>query len=196
MAFMPAIGRALPRLGARALPMVATRAPRRPPPAAAARASASAGSPSVSPSASSPTSPPPSPPTGAADGAAAVTPDTVQWVARLAHLRLSDDEAAGMVDIFGEMLAFVQQVADADVSDIEASAAAGGGGGGGGGGGDDAAVAAAVEAEALAKGGVVDAPWLRPDLPVTFEANEELLAEAPELEDDLFRVPRIMDAEA
>lgn len=183
------LGRALPRLGARASPSVATRAPRRPASAAAAGASASAASASVSPSGSSPSSPLPFPP------AAAVTPDTVQWVARLAHLRLSDDEAAGMVGVFGEMLAFVQQVADADVSDIEASTAAGDGGGGGSG-GDDAAVVAAVEAAAVATGGVVDAPWLRPDVPVTFEANEELLAEAPELEDDLFRVPRMMDAEA
>lgn len=194
MAFAPALARALPRLGVRASPAVATRAPRRPPPAAAAGASASAAPPSTS-SSISPSSASPSPPAGAgADGgaAAAVTPDTVQWVARLAHLRLSDEEAAGMVGVFGEMLAFVQQVADADVSDIEAAAAAGGGGG------DDAAAAAAAAADATASatGGVVDATWLRPDVPVTFGANEELLAEAPALEDDLFRVPRIMDAEA
>lgn len=90
--------------------------------------------------------------------------ETVDHVARLAHLSLSDDERATFARQLDEILAYAESIQALDVAGVEPMSHAPG------------------------------EPALRDDVPVPGLARETVLAAAPDAEDGLFRVPRVLGA--
>ena len=86
-------------------------------------------------------------------------------MARLARLALDDDELDGFTRELGEILEHVQELEALSLDDVEPTA------------------------HPLPLANVVRRDEVRPTLP-----RDEVLAQAPEVEDGRFRVPRILDA--
>ncbi|HEV2993563.1 MAG TPA: Asp-tRNA(Asn)/Glu-tRNA(Gln) amidotransferase subunit GatC [Acidimicrobiia bacterium] len=94
-----------------------------------------------------------------------ITRADVEHVARLARLALDDDELDGFTRELGEILEHVQELEALSLDDVEPTA------------------------HPLPLANVVRRDEVRPTLP-----RDEVLAQAPEVEDGRFRVPRILDA--
>ncbi len=100
----------------------------------------------------------------APETSARITEEDVKRIAKLAHLELRDDEVATMVRDLGQILGYVDQLQEVDVSDVEATLH-----------GDNA--------------GIVP----RPDVVVPSLPHEVALAEAPSVDEGGFRVPAYVD---
>ena len=95
---------------------------------------------------------------------AAITPDDVAHLARLARITLTDDELDHFAGQFEVILAAVARVGEVAADDIPPTS------------------------HALPLTNV-----FRDDVIATSLARDEVLAQAPAAEDDRFRVPRILD---
>ena len=93
-----------------------------------------------------------------------ITADDVRRIARLAHLPVSDEEVARFTRELGEILAYVRQLEEVDVSSVPPTAHA------------------AIERLAL-----------RPDEPEASLPREIALREAPRVAMDGFAVPAFVD---
>ena len=93
-----------------------------------------------------------------------ITPDDVEHVATLARLELRPDEVDGFARQLGEILEHADDIAALDLDDVEPTA------------------------HPLPLVNVLRADEHRPSLP-----RDEVLREAPAVEDGRFRVPRILD---
>ncbi len=94
-----------------------------------------------------------------------ITRADVEHVAQLARLALSDDEVTRFTDELGAILEHAEDLAALDLHDVEPTA----------------------HPRPLTN--VVRPDEVRPSLP-----RDEVLAQAPAVEDGRFRVPRILDA--
>ncbi len=94
-----------------------------------------------------------------------ITRADVEHVARLARLALTEDEIARFTGELGAILEHAADLAALDLDDVEPTA------------------------HPLPLTNVTRADEIRPSLP-----RDEVLAEAPAVEDGRFRVPRILDA--
>lgn len=94
-----------------------------------------------------------------------ITRADVEHVAQLARLALSDDEVTRFTDELGAILEHAEDLASLDLRDV------------------------APTAHPLPLTNVVRRDEVRPPLP-----RDEVLAQAPAVEDGRFRVPRILDA--
>ncbi|HSO95214.1 MAG TPA: Asp-tRNA(Asn)/Glu-tRNA(Gln) amidotransferase subunit GatC [Acidimicrobiia bacterium] len=94
-----------------------------------------------------------------------ITRADVEHIARLARLALTEDEIARFTGELGAILDHAADLAALDLADVEPTA------------------------HPLPLTNVMRADTIRPSLP-----REEVLAEAPAVEDGRFRVPRILDA--
>ena len=94
-----------------------------------------------------------------------ITRADVEHVARLARLALTDDEVARFTGELGAILEHAADLATLDLDDVEPTA------------------------HPLPLTNVTRPDEIRPSLP-----RDEVLAEAPAVEDGRFRVPRILDA--
>jgi aspartyl-tRNA(Asn)/glutamyl-tRNA(Gln) amidotransferase subunit C len=94
-----------------------------------------------------------------------ITRADVEHVASLARLALTDDEIAQFTDELGVILEHAEDLAALDLGDVEPTA------------------------HPLPITNVVRPDEVRPPLP-----RDEVLAQAPAVEDGRFRVPRILDA--
>lgn len=90
----------------------------------------------------------------------------IDHVARLARLELTDEERARLRDQLGAILEHAAKVGEVAAADVEPTA------------------------YAIPRSNV-----LRPDEPRPSLAVEDVLANAPDREDDRFRVPRIVEVE-
>ena len=97
----------------------------------------------------------------------AIGPDQVAHVARLAHLELSADELIRFTEQLASVLDYAAEIAELDVGDLEPMA------------------------HPLPLHNV-----LREDEPEPTLERDDVLAEAPAVEDRRFRVPRILSDEA
>ena len=93
-----------------------------------------------------------------------VTPEDVQRVAALARLDLSPEEQTRLVDELGRILHYMEKLNELDTEDVSPTAHA-----------------------------IPVAGRLRADEAEGFAALDELLAQAPDLRDGYFRVPRIIE---
>ena len=91
-----------------------------------------------------------------------VTPETVETVARLAHLSLTAEERETFARQLDQVLAYAEMVQALDTDAVEPMS------------------------HVLAEGG------LRPDEPAPGLERDEVLAEAPDADSGLFRVPRVL----
>jgi aspartyl-tRNA(Asn)/glutamyl-tRNA(Gln) amidotransferase subunit C len=94
-----------------------------------------------------------------------ITRADVEHVARLARLALTEDEITRFTDELGNILEHAADLATLDLADVEPTA------------------------HPLPLTNVMRPDEVRPSLP-----RDEVLAEAPAVEDGRFRVPRILDA--
>jgi aspartyl-tRNA(Asn)/glutamyl-tRNA(Gln) amidotransferase subunit C len=94
-----------------------------------------------------------------------ITAADVEHVARLARLALTDDEIKRFTDELGHILEHAADLATLDLDGVEPTA------------------------HPLPLTNVMRPDEIRPPLP-----RDEVLAEAPAVEDGRFRVPRILDA--
>lgn len=94
-----------------------------------------------------------------------ITRADVEHVARLARLALTEDEIARFTGELGAILGHAADLAALDLDDVEPTA------------------------HPLPLTNVTRPDEIRPSLP-----RDEVLAEAPAVEDSRFRVPRILDA--
>ncbi|HEY5164527.1 MAG TPA: Asp-tRNA(Asn)/Glu-tRNA(Gln) amidotransferase subunit GatC [Acidimicrobiia bacterium] len=94
-----------------------------------------------------------------------ITRSDVEHVARLARLALTDDEIARFTTELGHILEHAADLATLDLDGVEPTA------------------------HPLPLANVTRQDEIRPPLP-----RDEVLAEAPAVEDGRFRVPRILDA--
>jgi len=94
-----------------------------------------------------------------------ITRSDVEHVARLARLALTDDEITRFTDELGHILEHAADLATLDLDGVEPTA------------------------HPLPLTNVMRPDEIRPPLP-----RDEVLAEAPSVEDGRFRVPRILDA--
>jgi aspartyl-tRNA(Asn)/glutamyl-tRNA(Gln) amidotransferase subunit C len=94
-----------------------------------------------------------------------ITRSDVEHVARLARLALTDDEITRFTSELGHILEHAADLATLDLDGVEPTA------------------------HPLSLTNVTRQDEIRPPLP-----REEVLAEAPAVEDGRFRVPRILDA--
>jgi aspartyl-tRNA(Asn)/glutamyl-tRNA(Gln) amidotransferase subunit C len=94
-----------------------------------------------------------------------ITRADVEHVAQLARLALSDDEVTRFTDELGAILEHAEDLAALDLHDVEPTA------------------------HPLPLTNVTRPDEVRPSLP-----RDEVLAQAPAVEDGRFRVPRILDA--
>uniref|UniRef100_A0A6T6MT11 Glutamyl-tRNA(Gln) amidotransferase subunit C, mitochondrial n=1 Tax=Rhodosorus marinus TaxID=101924 RepID=A0A6T6MT11_9RHOD len=92
-----------------------------------------------------------------------ITRDVVEKTAKLASLQLSDEEVGRITPELQNIVGFVEQINAVDVSGVEPT----------------------LRVEDL---------WnvLREDQPAIFPAQDEMLEEAPQLESDYVRVPKIL----
>jgi aspartyl-tRNA(Asn)/glutamyl-tRNA(Gln) amidotransferase subunit C len=93
---------------------------------------------------------------------ARVTVETVDQIARLAHLSLSDEERATFARQLDEILAYAESIQALDTSGVPPMSHAG------------------------------DRPLFRPDTPAPGLPRDAVLAAAPDPSDGLFRVPRVL----
>jgi len=93
---------------------------------------------------------------------ARVTAATVEHVARLAQLSLTDDERAGFTRQLDEILAYAEAIQALDTEGVPPMSHAG------------------------------EAAGFRPDVVAPGLPREQVLASAPDSDSGLFRVPRIM----
>ena len=91
-----------------------------------------------------------------------VTPETVEHVARLAHLSLTAEERATFARQLDDVLAYAESIQSLDTAGVEPMSHASGAG------------------------------LLRADTPQPILDREKVLTEAPDAEGGLFRVPRIL----
>ena len=91
-----------------------------------------------------------------------VTPETVDHVARLAHLTLTAEERESFARQLGEVLAYAESIQALDTTAVEPMSHA--------------------AADAV----------LRPDVPRPSLDRDRLLAAAPDAGDGFFRVPRVI----
>ena len=91
-----------------------------------------------------------------------VTPETVEHVARLAHLSLTAEERATFARQLDDVLAYAESIQSLDTSGVEPMSHASGVG------------------------------LLRPDRPQPSLDRETVLSEAPDADRGLFRVPRVL----
>lgn len=103
----------------------------------------------------------------AAAGASGIGPDDVRYLARLARLELSDQEVALFAGQLEVILSAVARVGEVAAADVPPTS------------------------HAVPMTNVLRADEVRPSLP-----REAVLAGAPSVEDDKFRVPRILSEEA
>ena len=94
----------------------------------------------------------------------AVTLEDVQRVAALARLDLSADEQTRLVDELGRILHYMEKLNELDTESVTPTAHA-----------------------------IPVAASFRADEPRVFEGLDELLAQAPDLRDGYFRVPRVIE---
>ncbi|MEJ7735104.1 MAG: Asp-tRNA(Asn)/Glu-tRNA(Gln) amidotransferase subunit GatC [Polyangiaceae bacterium] len=141
-----------------------------------------------------------------------ITPDEVRAVARLAHLEIGDDELPRLTRDLGQILGYVAQLSELDVSDVPPTlgglatgalhprAATGamspgrdstGARSPGGASLPEGGVAAAESLVAAGSG--ADLGALRADTPVPSLPAEEALREAPRARDGGFAVPAFVD---
>jgi aspartyl-tRNA(Asn)/glutamyl-tRNA(Gln) amidotransferase subunit C len=104
---------------------------------------------------------------GAASGPAEITDDDVRHLARLARLAITDDEVSLFAGQLGVILGAVARVAEVAAADI------------------------APTSHAVPLTNVFRADEQRPSLP-----RADVLAGAPSVEDEKFRVPQILSEEA
>lgn len=100
-------------------------------------------------------------------GASGIGPDDVRYLARLARLELSDPEVELFAGQLEVILAAVARVGEVAAADVPPTS------------------------HAVPMTNVLRADEVRPSLP-----REKVLAGAPAVEDDKFRVPRILSEEA
>jgi aspartyl-tRNA(Asn)/glutamyl-tRNA(Gln) amidotransferase subunit C len=93
-----------------------------------------------------------------------ITPEEVRRVARLARIHLEDDQVEPLRQDLESILTYVDQLAELDLSGVEPTTGAG-------------------DLEAA----------LRADEVVKTLSRQQVLANAPEQEDGMFRVPRIVE---
>lgn len=93
-----------------------------------------------------------------------ITPEEVRHVARLARIHLEDDQVEHLRQDLESILTYVDQLAELDLSDVKPTAGAG-------------------DLEAV----------MRPDEVIKTLDRQQVLANAPEQEDGMFRVPRIVE---
>ena len=91
-----------------------------------------------------------------------VTPETVEHVARLAHLSLTAEERATFARQLDDVLAYAESIQTLDTSGVEPMSHASGAG------------------------------LLREDRPQPSLDREKVLSEAPDADKGLFRVPRVL----
>jgi aspartyl-tRNA(Asn)/glutamyl-tRNA(Gln) amidotransferase subunit C len=96
----------------------------------------------------------------------ALSPDEVRHVARLARLALSDDEVAALAPELSDILGYAEQVGEVAADDVEPTT------------------------HPFAPTDVMREDVRRPSL-----TRDEVLAGAPQAEDDRFAVPRIVAEE-
>jgi aspartyl-tRNA(Asn)/glutamyl-tRNA(Gln) amidotransferase subunit C len=106
-------------------------------------------------------------PTGSTTGPARISRDEVAHLARLARLAVTDDELDLFAGQLDVILAAVARISDVAAADIPPTTHA-----------------------------VPLTNVLRPDVVVPSLPREQVLAGAPRVEDDKFRVPRILSEEA
>jgi aspartyl-tRNA(Asn)/glutamyl-tRNA(Gln) amidotransferase subunit C len=120
-----------------------------------------------------------------------ITPDEVRAVARLAHLEIGDAELPRLTHDLGQILGYVAQLSELDVSDVPPTL-----------GGLPAGAllprashpGTAVAAESVAAAGsAADLGSLRADTPVPSLSRDEALREAPRARDGGFAVPAFVD---
>ncbi|HEX6230309.1 MAG TPA: Asp-tRNA(Asn)/Glu-tRNA(Gln) amidotransferase subunit GatC [Actinomycetota bacterium] len=90
----------------------------------------------------------------------------IEHVSRLARLELTDDEKERLRDQLGQILEHAAKVGEVAAEDVPPTASA------------------------IPRSNVLRPDELRPSLPL-----EDVLANAPETEDDRFKVPRIVEVE-
>lgn len=92
-----------------------------------------------------------------------VTRDTVRQVAKLARLTLTDEEEAQFADQLGNILGYVDQLKELDTTGLEPTS------------------------HSIPLKNVLRVDHVRPGL-----SREDLLANAPQAEEGMFRVPKIL----
>jgi aspartyl-tRNA(Asn)/glutamyl-tRNA(Gln) amidotransferase subunit C len=93
-----------------------------------------------------------------------LTQDQVEHIALLSRLKLSDEERARMTTQINEIMAFFEQLAELDTTDVEPTS------------------------HVLPMSNVLRADEVKSSLPV-----DDVLANAPERAGDTFRVPRVVE---
>jgi len=131
-----------------------------------------------------------------------ITPDEVRAVARLAHLEIGDDELPRLTRDLGQILGYVAQLSELDVTEVPPTLgglAAGSlhprasmGARSPAGGSSPDATAAAAE-NLVTAGSAADLGALRADTPVPSLPVEEALREAPRAHGGGFAVPAFVD---
>ncbi len=96
----------------------------------------------------------------------AITRETVEHVARLARLSLGEEEAEQFTGQLGNILAYVEKIRDLDTENVEP-------------------LTYPVPMKAMMRDDIVEPSLLQ----------EEALAGAPEIQDGMFKVPRIIEEE-
>ena len=94
-----------------------------------------------------------------------VTKDDVQYVANLARLQLTDDEAEGLKEDMNEILGYIDQLNELDTSDVEP----------------------------LEHVTEITASKFRKDKANEPLSHEDALKNAPDADSDYFRVPRVIE---
>jgi len=98
------------------------------------------------------------------DKDAKITKNEVEYVARLARLDLTDRETERMTDNINDILTYMEKLGEVDTTDVPPMT------------------------HAIPKQNV-----MRPDTVVPFKDTDEILANAPESKDTLFKVPKVIE---
>ena len=98
------------------------------------------------------------------DKAAKITKNEVEYVARLARLDLTDRETERMTDNINDILVYMEKLGEVDTTDVPPMT------------------------HAIPKQNV-----MREDMVVPFADRDEILANAPESKDTLFKVPKVIE---